>query len=137
MILQDSLTFLWQVNAQAKNNVQALLIGYTTAPPSGRENQITEEFGSVNPNRGESRLLRLRETRVAGKKCECRRHPLLFENIKTHRSMSIKSPLYVLLLRDVGSDLKKNAPTEVCSITVDSGSIWHRSSRLKKFPPLW
>lgn len=44
--------------------------------------------------------------------------------------MCIKSPLRVLLLRDVSADLK-NAPTEVCSITVDSGSIWHRSSRLK------
>lgn len=82
VILQDSLTFLWQVNALAKNNVQALLIGYTTAPPSGRENQLTEEFGSVNPNWVESRLLRLMEACVAGKKCECRCHPLLFENMK-------------------------------------------------------
>lgn len=73
VILQDSLTFLWQVNALAKNNVQAPLIGYTTAPPSGRENQITEE---------ESRLLRLMEACVAGKKCGCRRHPLLLENMK-------------------------------------------------------
>lgn len=84
VILQDSPTFLWQVSALAKkkNNVQALLIGYTTAPPSGRENQITEELGSVSPNRVESHLLRLMEACVAGKKCECRCHPLLFENIK-------------------------------------------------------
>lgn len=82
VILQDFLKFLWQVNALAKNNVQALLIGYTTAPPSGRENQITEEFGSINPKRVESRLLRLMEACVTGKKCECRCHSLLSENMK-------------------------------------------------------